>query len=119
VKVRRAGDSFRCPLVTSHESGLIREHDSLDPVPELELGENAPDVRLDRGLAEGEAASQLGVAEAMGEQPQYLEFPARVGFQNSADTPDLAFYATRSYSLMRPPRTGRRLIRSLERSATG
>lgn len=27
--------------------------------------------------------------------------------------------AARSYSLMRPPRTGRRLIRSWERSATG
>src|SRR5580692_5366629 len=31
---------------------------------------------------------------------------------------DLAFYALRSYSLIRPPRTGRRLIRSRERSAT-
>ena len=29
------------------------------------------------------------------------------------------FYAARSYSLMRPPRTGRRLIRFRERSATG
>ena len=42
-----------------------------------------------------------------------------VGFQNSATGPDLAFYAARSYSLMRPPRTGRRLIRLRERSATG
>ena len=42
-----------------------------------------------------------------------------VGFQNSAAGPDLGFYAARSYSLMRPPRTGRRLIRSWERSATG
>ncbi len=31
-----------------------------------------------------------------------------VGFQNSATGPDLGFYAARSYSLMRPPRTGRR-----------
>ena len=43
----------------------------------------------------------------------------RVGFQNSATGPDLGFYAARSYSLMRPPRTGRRLTRSWERSATG
>jgi hypothetical protein len=43
----------------------------------------------------------------------------RVGFQNSATGPDLGFYAARSYSLMRPPRTGRRLIRCRERSATG
>ena len=42
-----------------------------------------------------------------------------VGFQNSATGPDLAFYAARSYSLMRPPRTGRRLIRLRERSAAG
>jgi pimeloyl-ACP methyl ester carboxylesterase len=42
-----------------------------------------------------------------------------VGFQNSATIPELGFYAARSYSLMRPPRTVRRLIRSWERSATG
>ena len=41
------------------------------------------------------------------------------GFQNSAIGPDLDFYAARSYSLTRPPRTGRRLIRFRERSATG
>jgi len=45
-------------------------------------------------------------------------FQRLVGFQNSAIGPDLGFYAARSYSLMRPPRTGRRRIRSLERSAT-
>jgi hypothetical protein len=42
-----------------------------------------------------------------------------VGFQNSATGLDLGFYAVRSYSLMRPPRTGRRLIRSWGRSAAG
>ena len=42
-----------------------------------------------------------------------------VGFQNSATGPDLGFYAARSYSLMRPPRTGRRWIRSWDRSAGG
>ena len=44
---------------------------------------------------------------------------ALVGFQKSATGLDLGFYATRSYSLRRPPRTCRRLIRSRERSATG
>jgi hypothetical protein len=44
---------------------------------------------------------------------------APVGFQKSAAGPDLGFYAVRSYSLTRPPRTGRRLIRSWESSATG
>ena len=42
-----------------------------------------------------------------------------VGFKNSATDADLGFYATRSYSLMRPPRTGRRLIRFRVRSAMG
>ncbi len=42
-----------------------------------------------------------------------------VGFQKSATCLDLGFYAARSYSLMRLPRTGRRLIRSRERSVTG
>ena len=44
---------------------------------------------------------------------------APVGFQNSAIGSDLDFYAARSYSLTRPPRTGRRWIRFRERSATG
>ncbi len=42
-----------------------------------------------------------------------------VGFHISAAGADLGFYAVRSYSLIRPPRTGRRWIRSRERSATG
>jgi hypothetical protein len=42
-----------------------------------------------------------------------------VGFQNSATGFDLGVYAARSYSLMRPPSTGRRLICSRERSAAG
>jgi hypothetical protein len=42
---------------------------------------------------------------------------SRVGFRNSATGLDLGVYAARSYSLMRPPRTGRRLI--LSRSKIG
>ena len=41
-----------------------------------------------------------------------------VGFQKSATGPDMGFYAARSYSLRRPPGTGRCLIRSWERPAT-
>ena len=40
-------------------------------------------------------------------------------FQNSATGVDLGFHAARSYSLMRLPKTGRRWIRSWERSAGG
>jgi hypothetical protein len=39
--------------------------------------------------------------------------------QKSATGPDLVFYAARSYSLMRPPRTGRHWIRAWERSGMG
>ena len=42
-----------------------------------------------------------------------------VGFQNSATGLDLGVYAAGWYSLMRPPRMARRLIRFWERSATG
>jgi hypothetical protein len=42
-----------------------------------------------------------------------------VGFQNSATDLDQGVYAAGSYSLMRPPRTARRLIRSWVRSAAG
>ena len=44
---------------------------------------------------------------------------ALVGFQNSATGPGLGFYAARSYSWMRPPRTGRRWMRFRDMSATG
>jgi hypothetical protein len=46
-----------------------------------------------------------------------ISWADRVGFQNSVTVPDLGFYAARSYSLMRPPTTGRRLICFWERSA--
>ncbi len=68
----------------------------------------APGVLYGSGTAASETVVAVGVQMA---HP--------VGFQNSATSPDLGFYAARSYSLMRAPRTGRRLIRSRERSATG
>jgi hypothetical protein len=60
------------------------------------------------GLARG-LGSPVGCQNsAMGAE---LVFRRLVGFQNSALTLDLLLYAARSYSLMRPPRTARRLIR--------
>jgi len=49
----------------------------------------------------------------------YRALAGPVGFQNQATVRGLVFYAARSYSLMRPPRTGRRSIRFRDRSATG
>jgi len=71
-----------------------------------------------RGLRDGDELGLGGLAlralATPGHTPEHL-----VGFQNSATSLDLGFYPARSYSLMRPPRTGRRLIRFRERSATG
>jgi hypothetical protein len=60
-------------------------------------------------------AAEADLQELLAAYPDLLP----VGFQKSATGLDLGFYAARSYSLRRPPRTGRRLIRSRERSATG
>src|SRR5216683_1387004 len=65
----------------------------------------------------GVALAATGLEDAVSGVPPPPGLP--VGFQNSVTGLDLGFYAARSYWLMRPPRTGRRLIRSLERSATG
>ncbi len=46
-----------------------------------------------------------------------VNWPA--GFQNSATGLDLCSYTARWYSLTRPPRTGRRMIRSWERFGDG
>jgi hypothetical protein len=63
------------------------------------------------GGSAGSGSSLARAAHAVPSQP--------VGFQNSVMGLDLVFYAARSYSLMRPLRTGRRLIRPWERAASG
>ena len=45
--------------------------------------------------------------------------PPPVGFQKSATYAEQRLHATRSYSLIKPPRIGRRLMRWWVRSATG
>jgi hypothetical protein len=89
-----------------------------------EQGREGP-APLGAGSAAG-VLPHLAPAEAdraLPDRPSFLIFrhvsSGAVGFQNSATGLDLGFYAARSYSLRRPPRTGRRLIRSRERSATG
>jgi hypothetical protein len=76
----------------------------------------------------GPAADADGSAHDRGDFPERdqvggiaHEYPDRdrVGFQNSATGPGLGFYAARSYSLMRPPRTGRRWMHFRDRFATG
>src|SRR6266536_3485941 len=68
------------------------------------------------GAEPGRYAVGRGFQEAQVGQAREAQ---AAGFQNSATGAELGFYAARSYSLMRPPRTSRRLIRWWERSATG
>jgi len=65
----------------------------------------------------GESAEDLLTADPVLGEVHRLRRP--VGFQNSATGLDLGFYAARSYSLMRPPRMGRRWVRFWDGSAAG
>ena len=56
------------------QPSLVGEDDGLDSVPELQLGEDAGHVGLDRRRAERQLRDQFGVAQPAGQQPQYLEF---------------------------------------------
>jgi hypothetical protein len=55
------------------QAGLVGQHDRLDPVTELELGQYPADMGLDRRLAEGQFGGEFGVAQAPGEQPKHLK----------------------------------------------
>ena len=62
----------------------------------------------------------LKEAASGGDRPDARSPPRRAcGVSELGHCAGLRFYAARSYSLMRPPRIGRRWIRSQERSATG
>ena len=54
---------------------LVGEHYGLDPVAEAELGEQAGDMGLDRGLRDEQRGRDLGVRQPGGEQPEYLDLP--------------------------------------------
>ena len=70
------------------------------------------DAALNRGaLRQFGAVYQFRHVEIQRRLAMSLTPGHRVGFQNSATGLDLGFYAARSYSLMRPPTRGRRLMR--------
>ncbi|PRY21941.1 hypothetical protein CLV70_1186 [Pseudosporangium ferrugineum] len=69
---RRRG-RWRSGLVV-HQAAAVGQHDSLHPVAEVELGENARDVRLHGLQRDRQLLGDLGVGEAAGHQPQHLEF---------------------------------------------
>jgi hypothetical protein len=78
-------------------------------------------------LADGEEdVDQGGSDQQEGEEDSADDVPDEAGggrrplrFQNSATVADLRFQAARSYSLINPPSTGRRLIRSWSRFGAG
>src|SRR5207248_8528813 len=59
------------------ESGLVREHDCLDAVAEVELLEYVRDVCLDGGVADVELSADLNVREATGDQAKHVELALR------------------------------------------
>lgn len=68
----------------AYQPGLVGQYDGLDPIAELEFGEEPGDVGLDRRLAEGQLRRKFGVAQAAGEQPQDVEFPGGEMGQSAA-----------------------------------
>ncbi|HEX3313153.1 MAG TPA: reverse transcriptase domain-containing protein [Streptosporangiaceae bacterium] len=88
---------------------------TLHPFPEVRFAARLPKARAQCGsparwdLRGGPPARAVPTATLL----------SPVGCQNCAGNCDLGLQAARSYSLRRPPRTGRRLICSWERSATG
>src|SRR3954471_6858127 len=61
------------PRATVEESGLVREHDRLDTVAEVQLLEDVRDVCLDRRVAYVELSANLNVREAAGDQAKHVE----------------------------------------------
>src|SRR5919206_2396576 len=56
-----------------HEACVVGEHDRLHAVAEVELAEDARDVRLHRRLADDELLGDLRIREAARDQAQDLE----------------------------------------------
>ena len=114
--VRQLNDCFVEFLNLWHESYDWRDLLNSCTSSGLLLEEDESYIFLHQTIQEYFAAQAI---EDQGIDTLDSEGSVLVGFQNSATGPDLGFYATRSYSLMRPPRTGRRWIRFMERSADG
>jgi hypothetical protein len=62
----------RSPASGAYEAGLVREHHGLDPVPELQLGQQVGHVALDGGVADDQLGGDLGVGKASGDELEDL-----------------------------------------------
>src|SRR5271155_342685 len=54
---------------------FVGEHRDLDAVAQVQLGEDAGNVAFYGGVAEVELGRDLGIRQALGNQPHDLEFP--------------------------------------------
>ena len=61
---RRRPAAFALALGGGDQSVLVGEHDDLDPVAQIELGQDTPDMTLHGGLGEDQLLGDLGVREA-------------------------------------------------------
>ena len=104
-----AGVSFLLTVLRFLTNLRIAQHDTATSQYKLDL------YRMRRYIAG--TGKRLMEALAFMNNKILSYVPDLVGFQNSAMCLDLGFYAARSYSLRRPPRTGRRLICCWQRSA--
>lgn len=101
LAARQHNTGQRCDPDQFHSAGIRLTQSVARPIMALRQWRSC--MRSAPSLAAGRAPSSGGE-----DAPQ----AGPVGFQKSTTRPDLGFYAVRSYSLVRPPRTGWRLIRS-------
>jgi hypothetical protein len=77
--------SCRPRIVQLEEPCLVREHDCLNAVTEIELLKDVRDVRLDGGLADEELVPDFGVREAASYQAKDLSFAPALAHQFAGD----------------------------------
>jgi integrase len=113
----RHGERDELMASTAAYSGLRWGELTALTIPQIDTAARV--IAVDRKVVE--IAGHLYVEAPKNRKLRRTIYPRTtpVGCQNCAAGCDLGFQAARSYSLRRPPRTGRRLTRSWERSATG
>src|SRR5438477_608558 len=67
--------SCRARSARRDEAGFVGEDDGLGAVAKIELGQDPADVSLGGLFGDDKGAADLGVGQAVGDQPQYLGLP--------------------------------------------
>ena len=58
------------------EPGLVGQDHRLHSVPQVQLGQDVPDVGLDGAFLHDKPFGDLGIGQALGHQPEHVELPA-------------------------------------------